>query len=308
MTDTARGIAEAGPRRHPTNVVLLAVVAWVSGVSAAPPPVLVVPADGAFAGSVNGSPVRVLMTADGLSYPVLNPDVAGRLSLKSSMFTVEARVGAVTIPGRTGVVTLGIGRSVEKRRALWFERPSVGNADVALGPESVPHTVVTFLMRPEVSGERRIGLPMTRKGGRLGTIVQVGQASVFVQWNLQRVDSLATAAAANDLAATNGAKLEGAPRTEIIRFGVARPVRSLRLAAPLVIGPVRVAAMNARISDYGNAGGIPDADADPNEVVVYGKRKDRSEHVLTIGRGDLSRCSSISFDKAAKRINLTCAG
>ena len=94
-----------------------------------------------------------------------------------------------------------------------------------------------------------------------------------------------------------------------IAFGIARPVRRMTLTTPFVIGPMALNALHVRVSDYGNAATIRDADVtpDPEEIIVTGKAKrDPSRDRLSIGRDALEQCSSITFDKPAKRIRLSC--
>lgn len=62
-----------------------------------------------------------------------------------------------------------------------------------------------------------------------------------------------------------------------------------------------------RIADYGTSAGIGEANADPDEIVVQGrKQSDKALYAITAGRADLAGCASITFDKAAERIILRC--
>ena len=159
-------------------------------------------------------------------------------------------------------------------------------------------------------------LPMTDGGGLFGggggsfALVPVGGVPTRVRFNPDNARTLATAGAGVALASANGGRLEGATRTAHIAFGVERPVRLLKLARPLAIGPLTLAALDVRVADYGSAGGIADADApppDPDEIVVTAKgKRDRSRDSLTLGRDQLDRCSSIVFDKPAKQVRLSC--
>ena len=50
---------------------------------------------------------------------------------------------------------------------------------------------------------------------------------------------------------------------------------------------------------------IPDEASDPNEIVVAGG-KAKMEPRLSIGTASLKRCSSLSFDREAEVIRLSC--
>lgn len=95
-----------------------------------------------------------------------------------------------------------------------------------------------------------------------------------------------------------------------IRLGVMRPVRPMTLARPLGVGPLALDRIFVRTGDFGSAAAIPDADApeaDPDEIVVTGaKPKGKQRYFLEIGRDALAGCSSILFDKVAKRVVLSC--
>jgi hypothetical protein len=52
---------------------------------------------------------------------------------------------------------------------------------------------------------------------------------------------------------------------------------------------------------------VPDDQADPNEIVVMAKNgKIKPLHAIIIGRDDMAHCSSITFDKPAQHIRLSC--
>ena len=110
---------------------------------------------------------------------------------------------------------------------------------------------------------------------------------------------------------SDGALSGEAVPTEIF-FGIERPVRTLTLARPMAIGALSLATLGVRTQDAGNAGAIREAGAvvptpDPDEVVVTAKNKrDVRRDVLSLGADQLSRCSSIVFDKPAKQIRLSC--
>lgn len=267
-----------------------------------------VPESGIVPVTINGTQMRFAVSPDGLSYPVLNPDVAERLKLRSSMFSVRARVGPVSLSGRTGVVRIDAGEGEERRRSLWFERPVAAGSDGMLGPAAFDAPTVTFRLAAPRAGERRTELPLVESNRRMGTVLGSGDAAITVLFNLMRGETLATASAASTLATSNGGAFRGEPAQQVIRFGVARPVRRVEFARPVTVGPLAIGALLARTGDYGSTAGIADGDPDPGEIVVTadGRRQD-ADRTLVIGRDALAGCSTLSFDKAAARIVLSCA-
>lgn len=269
---------------------------------------LTVPANAIVPGAINGAGVELHMHPLGLSLPVLSPDVAARLNLSHSIFKVQARIGTSKLPGRTGVVRLSVNGAEQKRRVLWFARAQRAGADAVLGPGAVPQNVVAFRFGTPDANTRIFQFPLVRQNNRMGTLVRVGQAAIFVQWDFGRARSLATAAAAAAIASAHSGVLVGKPHEETIEFGVERPVQLVRLDAGLTIGPLKISEVDARIRDYGTTAGIQTDDADPSEIIVTAKgRRDRSIYHLIVGARDMKACSRLEFDKAAAIIRLYCS-
>lgn len=266
-----------------------------------------VPADHVVDASLEGRPARLLIMANGIDYPILNPSTAGKLGLKGGFFAAHMNVGPVMLKGDTGVIKLGIKSPPAKRRALWFDLPIAPDADGALGPGAIPQPVVTFHLRAVRPGERTFILPLIGRDNQMGTILPVSGESLFVQWDLGRGPTMATAAAGRIVAYENSGQLEGAAGRIAIRFGIERPVRALTLGRPLKVGPIAISRVIVRTSDSGSIDGIADADAiDEGEILVTAKGKAKPLFRLAIGTNDMVGCSSISFDKPGKRIVLSC--
>ena len=82
----------------------------------------------------------------------------------------------------------------------------------------------------------------------------------------------------------------------------------MRLGTPLAIGPFAISELGVRTADFGNASGIREEGGDPDEVVVTGdRRRNRGRDRVAIGADQLRNCSSITFDKRARQVRLTCA-
>jgi hypothetical protein len=258
-------------------------------------------------GKINGNPVRFKMKANGIAYPILNPDVASRLKLRSNIFSVVAVIGPVKVPGKTGVAKIEASGSSFKHRILWFERPTTTQASATLSPESVPQQVIRFELREPVAGEKLTRMPLVRKDFTLNVVQTAGGQDIFVQFDPDLAKSMATAGAANVIGGEHGGQLSGATYSTPYYFGVERPLRTVQLATPFRIGPLSLSSFSARVSDLGAISNLPDADLDPNEVLVTASRsKVKPIYRIILGADALENCSSITFDKPRKVIELSC--
>jgi len=273
--------------------------------AAAPPvPPLVVPPDGSVQVTVNGQKSRMLLLADGSSIPVFNRAAADQFGFHAAWITFSARISNVSIKGWTAVVRYAVNDQPYRRRTVWFEREIAPGFAGMLGPGAVPHNVVTVQLRAPAAGERQFVLPMV-ESRVLGVGTMAGD--LFVQFDPLRRQTIGTASAGALLAQKQGGALTGPPRQAPLRLGVERPVRTLALDRPFKVGPIELRTVAIRVADNGSAGKIPDADADPDEIVVTGKKKKDPDYLsLHIAADALTGCSSISFDKLAKRIILSC--
>lgn len=277
-------------------------------------PELVITGDGVRATSVMGVAGRLRVDPAAPAMPVLNPAMAARAGLRSGPFAVQYGVGPVSIAGRTAVARIDLGRGAIKRRVTWTARAFVDDADAAVGPGGLPDPVIRFQLSAPRAGERVVTLPMASGGlfggwGMTTALVPINGYPVRIRFDPRR-PTVATAGAGVAIAQAQGGTLEGAPASTEIAFGVVRPVRGLRLARPLAIGPLALDRLLVRVSDFGSAASIAEAGAappDPDEVVVTAKgKRDRSRDAVTLGREQLDRCSSITFDKRAKLVRLSC--
>lgn len=289
--------------------ILLALIASglvPSSAIAGPAPMapLVVPADGAVQVTVNGQKSRMLLLADGSSIPVFNQGAAQRFGFKAAWISFAARIANVKIKGWTAVVRYAVNGQPYRRRAIWFEREIAPGFAGMLGPGAVPQDVVTVQIRPPVVNERQFVLPLVES-----RVLGVGAVAgdIFIQFDPLRRQTIGTASAGALLARGQGGALTGPVRQAPLRFGIERPVRTLALDRPFRVGPVDLKALAIRVSESGAASKIPDADIDPDEIVVTGKKKKERDYLTVhIGADALGGCSSITFDKLRKRVILSC--
>lgn len=299
-------------------------------------PIREVPVGGMIAATIDGKPVslRVDHAAPGLVF--VTTAVAERLALKGGALGLGYSVGGQGAMQATTVRPMTFGTQQVKRRIgfpsrkheakggakgdavdlRWVGRAYADVGDGSIGPASLPEPVVRILLHAPRAGERTVALPMVDGGGLLGRLsgsfaqIVIGGQPIRVRFDPYHPRTTVTANAATLIAQAQRGTLAGLTAPVEIAFGIARPVRMMTLATPLLVGPLAVSSLGVRTTDVGSAAAIPDADAappDPDEIVVTakGKRNAKSDR-LTLGADLLDRCSAIVFDKPAKQIRLTC--
>lgn len=267
----------------------------------------VVRGDGVVPVVVGGVAGRMRISPWAPAAPTLNPDFADRIGLRGGWFGVAVKVGPVRVNGKSSVTRLQFGPASFRRRVVWFDRRYEAGTDGAVGPGGLPVDIVRFDLRAPQPGETVIAVPLVQQLFRPAvTKVRVGGRDISILFDPQHARTLATAGAGAALAAGLGGQFAGAPGKAEVAFGIDRPVRGMRLARPLQVGPLSITSLDVRTGDNGSIEGIPDADADPEEIVVTARGGNRRD-VIIIGRDELGRCSSILFDKPAKLIRLSCS-
>jgi hypothetical protein len=268
----------------------------------------VVHGDGVVPARIGGQAARVRISPWAPAAPTLNPEFASAIGLHGGMFGFSVKVGPVKVGAQSSVTRLELGTAGFKRRVVWFDRAYARGADAAVGPGGLPVDIVRFQLRPPLAGERTVALPLVQKMFQpTYAQVVVGGRALAVLFDPQHDRSLATAGAGQSIAAVYGGQLTGEAGQAEVAFGIMRPIRTMRLNAPLLVGPLRFDAVTVRIGDNGTTAGIADANADPDEIVVTARGNNNRRDTLIVGRDQLAHCSSIVFDKPARQIRLTCA-
>lgn len=291
-----------------------------------------VPVGGMIAATIDGTPVtlRVDPAAPGLVF--VTTAVAERLVLKGGALGLGYSVGGQGAMQATTVRPMTFGTDAVKRRVgfpsrkheikggvadpRWVGRAYADIGDGSIGPGSLPEPIIRILLGAPRAGDRTVALPLVDGGGLLGRLsgmfaqIMIGGQSVRVRFDPYHLRTTVTANAATLIAQARGGKLVGIAAPVEIAFGIARPVRTMTLATPLLVGPLAVSSLGVRTTDVGSAAAIPDADApppDPDDIVVVAKgKRDANRDRLTIGADLLDHCSAIVFDKPAKQVRLTC--
>ena len=263
---------------------------------------------------INGVAVEVRVDPAGTAMPLIDDAAASRAGLRAGMIGIGYAVGPQKIYGRTSLAPVDLGTGPVKHRVGFTARRYAGAVEGTIGPAGLPDAAVRFRLRAPLPNERTITLPMSDQGGVAANwgerfaIVTVGGAPMRIRFDPYHRRTLATAGAAMRLAAANQGVMTGTSGTAEIAFGVERPVRDMILGAPLQIGPLSIARLGVRTSDFGSTAGLPSDQVDPDEVMVTAKRKhDPNMDRINIGGDLLDRCSSILFDNAHRLIALTCA-
>ncbi len=247
---------------------------------------------------------------------------AARANLKPGKllgFGYAFYVGPTMVKGSTAVGAIALNGAPFSRRIGWNERRYQAGVDGAVGPGGLAEPVVRFQLHASLAGERTAMLPLANGGGLVGSwggsyaMVTVGAEPYRVRFAPQITRSYVGAASALRVATALGGRVEGAAEPVTIAFGIARPVRGMVLARPLVIGPLSLTRIGVRTAEGGGAAAIPkagdpSAEADPDEVVVTARSKHKPRPgTVTLDADVLTRCSSIVFDKPTKQVRLTCA-
>lgn len=266
---------------------------------------------------VNGQPLRLEVSAERFGPPVINPDVAARLLLVPETRR-GWRFGPVVVDGEAATAAADWGAGPVPLTIAWSDRPASGKADGVIGVHHLPEQRVTFILGPAADGEARVRFPLVRAGGRsnlrVGTEVVVGKKRLTMIFVPERPQNLITAPTANFIATHQEGGFEPASDGSVtMDFGVLRPTRMMRIAEPIMLGPLAVERFAVRVEDYGEPKRVGEiGPGDPRFEkghILVSRRKGRGKpDLLTrIGRDQIAHCSAITYDFAAAEISLSCA-
>lgn len=292
----------------------------------APVPPFEVPDDGRIAAAINGRAVTLYSTPGMPSGLYVSKALAGELFgpegaaiKKKSGFLISlqptgARIGPVRIAGKAENADLTIGATAAKARVQWFEQDAYDLGEALAGPYALPYPVVTYRLRPSVAGERvtQVKLEGRNMWWLATTPREFEGKTVHFALAPHFPTTVMSAAAGRVISASHGGRMSGEAVKVPISHGVQRPARLLRFDRPLEIGGLRIGTAMVRTVDYGSVGSIVDEDAvDPSEssddIVVTGKRKaSKPSYVVYIGADALAGCSTLTYDKPAKTISMSC--
>lgn len=289
------------------TAILLFVLPATSSANAEIPETLILSGDNIIDVLINGQAFKVTVDPDIGNARVLNADAAKKLALKGSMIGGRHWVGPVRVVAESNVLNFEIGPFKEKKRTFWMREGQASDvADGGFAPSALSYKIVQFQLKAPSPDEKLFTLPLSKNGDILELMVN-GQ-TIPVRFNLKRAESMAAASTGVLLSEIYGGGFSGEPSSQMIRYGIERPTKPMTLAKPMDIGGLPLRTLLVRISDFGDASSIKDlADVDGDEIVVSAGAKKKPRHAITLGRGFLAQCSSLTFDYAAQQVKMSCA-
>ena len=278
----------------------------------APPTDLIVRVGDTVAMTINDQPVRFHLAPDAVSVPTLNADVAEKIGLKPSMIGYMYFIGSVKISLRTDKVKYQAGSASFKIRTAFSDRQVIDGADGVAGPATFPFRRTIFVLRAPQAGDQATTFKLDKGLGlsQTGVKIDVGGQPVYAAFSLDRAESVVTATGGQWIADANGGRFNGDARQAPILYEISRPISQLDLDRPLMLGDLEIRNLAVRVSDMGNAQGIPGSatpDQDLDEIVVTGdsKRKTPTQR-LYIGMDTIGHCASLTYDFEAGTVTLMC--
>jgi hypothetical protein len=266
---------------------------------------------------IEGRRLRFEVRANAPEAVTLNPAVAIAMQFKPGTYRSAEWIGPERVRSNSAVMKVDFGRP-SKRRVFWSERPVSTIADGVINPAALPYNRVVFELAPVSGVEQVIALPLHRLGylRRGGIVARLPIAeqntAIELSFALNRELSLVTAPTGNWLARFRGASFVGPARDTVIYYDIARSVRPMLLADPLLLGSRRLADIAVRVDDYGDANGIAqsgeaEAHGGSEQIVVTADRKEKVDLRLTLGRNALGGCSRLTFDFSKNEALLACS-
>ncbi len=286
------------------------------------PTEIVLNADAPVDAIIAGQPGQLQLVTGFLDRLTLNTQYVAKNGIKPAAIMGNADVnfgGRREIKGKNRPLRYTIRGIDEEGRAFWFADVPQPRFDGSVGPFAIPFDVVKIQLSPSLPAELEhsmIYFGNLNNGSNAGHIDPTFRTTVNFSIEKRMRYPLASAATGAAIAAAYGGTLSGESWDEEIAFGIKRPVRLLTLEKPFIIGAFRFTQIAVRVRNGVDAGALGEAiaeqavddDSDPAEIIVMGKGKKAKQPIFTfdIGRDVLDACSSITFDKAAKQMRLSC--
>lgn len=267
--------------------------------------------------TIEGAPAELRIVSGGPDRLVLDADYVARSGIKPGLIASNASIniaGKRAFKGKNRPLRFSIGGVGQRGKAFWFADAPPLPGDGSIGPWALPQQRVTLQFGDTNAASKRTVFPLL---GDINSTSGTGYLEPSFGMNVgfdlddQAAHPVASAAAGAAIARAYGGTLSGPSWDVEILFGVTRPVRLMTLQKPLVIGPLSMkqiaVRVRDRIDDAGRGDAIPDGTEDPSEIVVPARKNGRAPYFgLSIPRATLAACSRLTFDKAAKQIELWC--
>ena len=260
-------------------------------------------------------PLRLRVSLNQKRLIELNPEAAQRLRdnppSRQFMFETgfEARVGRETVKGIQAASPIRINDRDLVVDIASHERPCCEGVDGEIGIGVLPYAMLRMTRRRDIAETATTASFMIDDNVAHGpqATQKVGSDTLFVQFSLERGESVATGSGGAILARHYGGHL-GSPSTTVAAFGVERPTSMLVLKAPAQIAGFTFDHIAVRTADFAGKEQFPTDPDEPGDILV--KRKVAQQEawpVVLIGRDWLDRCSEAVFDGITQRLSLLCA-
>ena len=248
---------------------------------------------------INGRPVRLevdLRLPDAL---VLNPAAAERLGVRRVPFAgVAVEIdGSARIRGRLARPRIVFGEEDSRAFTGIFPTPMSARADGLIGPGALPYDVVTIVLGPEPAGAQDIALALPDADVWRAS-AEAGSEAVTLSFDVSRQPTLLNRSATRAFDAAGLITASGELREAELVLGLStqmQPVENNLSVAGFALGST-LARTNAPLHGA----------EEPDAIIVYADA-DAPPPEITLGRGALAQCASISVDRRTRRLTLRCA-
>jgi hypothetical protein len=234
---------------------------------------------------------------------------------------IEKKIGPVKVPGFIMPSTVGFDGQIEDSYVSWYRESSYEFGDGLAGPYALPAQNIRYTLADPQLGEVTQAFPLLSKWRwwLASTSQVINGKTVIFAFAPQFERTTVSAAVGALLAESHEGQFTTEKLTVAISHGVVRPARELKLQTPLKFGTFRISSLLVRSTDYGDTSDIPRAsdlknsdnsgDEEEGAITVTGrsvKMHGRKSYIVYVGRDVLDSCSSITYKKPEKIIELSC--
>jgi hypothetical protein len=233
---------------------------------------------------------------------------------------IEKKIGPVKVPGFIMPSTVGFDGQIEDSYVSWYRESSYEFGDGLAGPYALPAQNIRYTLADPQLGEVTQAFPLLSKWRWwLASTSQVINGKTVTFGFAPQFERTTVSAAVGALLAESYEGQFTAEKFTVTVSGVARPARELKLKRPLLFGSFRISSLLVRSTDYGDTSDIPRAsdlknsdnseDEEEGAITVTGrsvKMHGKKRYLVYVGKDVLNNCSSITYKKPEKIIELSC--
>jgi hypothetical protein len=253
-------------------------------------------------------PLRLMVGFEQKAVVELNPSAAKKLPVAFEP-GFEADVGRTTLPGIAASAPMTIGGRTMPVLLSSHGRDCCETADGTISPLLLPYARLRFVRSGPPAALPELDFTMEESEERGLEVRQATRvAPIFVQFSLDRPDTVATSSGGAILAQAYGGHFEGGYVPTVAAFGIERPARTIVLDRPATLAGFHFDRLRTRIADFAGHYELPRDSAEQGDIVVSRRvAPQRAWPVILIGRDRLDRCTEIVFDTLTRRLTLRCA-